>query len=113
MHALAVAFKEYFLLQVEGLIQPFSRLEELKISSQCSNSTLIFLLLHCPSLSRLYIGGKSEVSNETLVKILSFNPLLSLQELEISEADHLNRETFDILLNNCTNLRYETNKKVF
>ena len=109
------------LAQMEGLIQPFKKLEELKISSQHSNSTLMFLLLHCPSLVKLYIGGQSEITNETLIKvtcinleisflniyfkILSFNNLLCLKELEISEANLLNRETFDLLLNNCTNLR--------
>lgn len=43
--------------------------------------------------------------NETLLKILSLNPLTHLEEIDITEGENLNRDSLDILLNNCTNLR--------
>ena len=56
---------------MENLTQPFVQLKELKIGSVCSNSTLMFLLMLAPSLVRLYIGGKNNISNETLMKVNS------------------------------------------
>ena len=59
-------------LKMENLTQPFVQLKELKIGSVCSNSTLMFLLMLAPRLVRLYIGGKNNISNETLMKVNSF-----------------------------------------
>jgi len=97
--------QEAFNTELEGLIQPFSKLKELKISSTCSNSTIVFLLMHTPSLLKLYIGGKTNICNETISQIISLNPLKNLEEIEICEGDNLNRDTLEMLLNNCTNLR--------
>ena len=62
------------------------------------------------NLSFIDSGNTIDNKNISLLQnfyfqILSFNNLLCLKELEISEANFLNRETFDLLLNNCTNLR--------
>ena len=72
---------------MESLTQPFVQLKELKIASVCSNSTLIFLLMLAPGLviiiilimkimvimiiglTRLFIGGRHNISNETLIKV--------------------------------------------
>ena len=83
--------------------------------------------MHTPSLLKLYIGGKTNICNETisqvniirhryftiivthcpiLFQIISLNPLKYLEEIEICEGDNLNRDTLEMLLNNCTNLRY-------
>ena len=83
--------------------------------------------MHTPSLLKLYIGGKTNICNETisqvnnirhkcfisivtkcslLFQIISLNPLKNLEEIEICEGDNLNRDTLEMLLNNCTNLRY-------
>lgn len=97
--------QEVFNNQMENLTQPFVQLKELKIGSVCSNSTLIFLLMLAPRLVRVYIGGRNNISNETLMKIISLNPLTFLEEIEISEGDHLDRGTLDLLLNSCINLR--------
>ena len=76
---------------MESLTQPFVQLKELKIGSVCSNSTLIFLLMLAPGLVtikmiiviliilmiiitglvRLFIGGRHNISNETLIKVNS------------------------------------------
>ena len=61
--------QEAFNTELEGLIQPFANLTNLKLSSPCSNSTLVFLLLHTPTLKNLFIGGRSSMSNETLLKV--------------------------------------------
>ena len=110
------------IFQIEGLIQPFESLEELKISCQCSTSTILFLLLHCPALKRLFVGNNAEMTNEILLQvtltsisvvsmcsclqILSVNPMKELEELEMGCGDNLDKSTLDILLNNCYNLRY-------
>ena len=39
------------------------------------------------------------------VQVLSLNSLSCLEELEISSGEHLDRETIDILLSACSNLR--------
>lgn len=103
--ALLLRDQEAFNAEVEGLIQPFESLEELKICSQCSTSTLMFLLLHCPALRRLIVGGNSELTNESLLQILSLNPLKFLEEIELGAGENLSKTTLDILLNNCSNLR--------
>ena len=73
---------------MESLTQPFVQLKELKVASVCSNSTLIFLLMLAPGLviiiilqiiiilmitiiglTRLFIGGRHNISNETLIKV--------------------------------------------
>lgn len=97
--------QEVFKDQMESLTQPFVQLKELKIGSVCSNSTLIFLLMLAPGLVRLFIGGRHNISNETLIKIISLNPLTFLEEIEISEGDKLDKSTLDILLSSCSNLR--------
>jgi len=103
--ALLLRDQEAFNAEVEGLIQPFESLEELKISCQCSTSTLMFLLLHCPSLRRLYVGTNLDLTNEDLLQILSINPLKFLEEIELSAGENLSQNTLDILLNNCSSLR--------
>jgi len=103
--ALLLRDQEAFNAEVEGLIQPFEKLEELKLSCQCSTSTLMFLLLHCPALRRLFVGNNVNFTNDDLIRILSMNPLKNLEDVEISAGEHLSKETLDILLNNCSNLR--------
>jgi len=103
--ALLLRDQEAFNTEIEGLIQPFASLEELKISCQCSPSTIMFLLLHCPALKRLFIGNNSELTNEELLQILTVNPLKYLEELELSAGENLSMTTLDILLNNCSSLR--------
>eukprot|EP00092_Neocalanus_flemingeri_P004778 GFUD01005144.1.p1 GENE.GFUD01005144.1~~GFUD01005144.1.p1 ORF type:complete len:601 (+),score=111.45 GFUD01005144.1:373-2175(+) len=97
--------QEAFNTEIEGLIQPFESLEELKISSQCSTSTILFLLLHCPVIKKLFVGANSEITNEALLQILSVNPLKYLEELELSAGENLSMSTLNILLNNCSSLR--------
>ena len=36
-----------------------------------------------------------------------------LEEIEISEGDHLDRSTLDLLLNSCTNLRSEKERHTY
>jgi len=103
--ALLLRDQEAFNTEIEGLIQPFEHLEELKICCQCSTSTILFLLLHCPALRRLFVGSNAEITNETLLQILSVNPLRYLEELELGSGANLDKSTLDILLNNCYNLR--------
>jgi len=97
--------QETFKSELESMIQPFRKLQDLQLSSQCSDSTIVFLLLHTPALRKLYIGGNRSISNEIFAKVLSFNPLKYLEELEISESEYLNKETMDMILNNFHNLR--------
>jgi len=103
--ALLLRDQEAFNSEIEGLIQPFESLEELHISCKCSNSTIIFLLLHCPALRRLYIGNSVDINNEALQEILSFNPLHRLEEVELGSGENLGMATVNILLNNCSSLR--------
>ena len=97
--------QETFKSELESMIQPFRKLQDLQLSSQCSDSTIVFLLLHAPALRKLYIGGNRSISNEIFAKVLSFNPLKYLEELEISESEYLNKDTMDMILNNFHNLR--------
>jgi len=103
--ALLLRDQEAFNSEIEGLIQPFERLNELKMSCECSTSTLMFILLHCPALKKLFVGNNSELTDEALLQILSVNPLKWLEELELAAGENLSRTTLDILLNNCSNLR--------
>jgi len=103
--ALLLRDQEAFNSEIEGLIQPFERLNELKMSCECSTSTLMFILLHCPALKKLFVGNNSELTDEALLQILSVNPLKWLEELELAAGENLSRTTLDILLNNCSNIR--------
>ena len=67
--ALLLRDQEAFNAEVEGLIQPFEKLEELKLSCQCSTSTLMFLLLHCPALRRLFVGNNVNFTNDDLIRV--------------------------------------------
>jgi len=80
-------------------------LKELKMSCGCSKSTILFLLVHCPGLTTLVLGSSTELCNQTITEVLSLNSLTHLEELEISSGEHLDRETIDILLSSCANLR--------
>ena len=70
--ALLLRDQEAFNTEVEGLVQPFESLAELKLSCECSTSTLMFLLLHCPSLTRLYLGNTVQFTNEDLLQVTIF-----------------------------------------
>ena len=39
------------------------------MSCVCSQSTLIFLLIHCPSLTSLAITSNPDICNETIAKV--------------------------------------------
>ena len=56
---------------LEGLVTPFNNLKDLKISCVCSKSTLMFLLLHCPALTSLFIGSNTDLCNDTIAKVSS------------------------------------------
>ena len=68
--ALLLRDQEAFNSEIEGLIQPFERLNELKMSCECSTSTLMFILLHCPALKKLFVGNNSELTDEALLQVL-------------------------------------------
>lgn len=103
--ALLLRDQEVLTSELEGLLSPFQSLKELKISCGCSKSTIVFLLLHCPGLTKLFLGSSTELSNETITEVLSHNSLTSLEELEISSGEDLDRQTIDIFLSACSNLR--------
>jgi len=90
--------------QLGDLVSPFESLRELKVSCVCSQSTLIFLLIHCPSLTSLAITSNPDICNETIAKMVSVNCLKLLECLEISEGE-LDRESLDIFLTSCPSLR--------
>merc|ERR1712156_636104 len=73
--------------QLGDLVSPFESLRELKVSCVCSQSTLIFLLVHCPSLTSLAITSNPDICNETIAKMVSVNSLKLLECLEISEGE--------------------------
>ena len=80
-------------------------LEELRLACTVSLSCLRFLLLHCPTLTKLSITSACHLTNSLLQQILAVNPLSQLAELEISDGKCLDKETLHILINNCSNLR--------
>ena len=65
---------------------PFLDLEELKISSNCSEKTLSFLLCQCINVKEIYMGMMTCVSDQVWSDVLAKNSLCYLEHLKILKS---------------------------
>merc|ERR1712083_61016 len=91
--------------EAHEIVSEFHFLEDITISTPVSSHYLLFLLSRAPELKTIDIGPKSDINDEIVNKILKLNPLKQLEEFHCEKSDKLSLLTFDLLVNNCENLK--------
>ena len=86
-------------------VKEFNFLEELTISTPITSRYLLFLISRAPNLKTIDIGPQSDISDETIVKVLAHNPLKQLEEFHCEKSDKLSMLTFNLLIHQCENLK--------
>ena len=71
---------------------PLLDLKELKISSNCSEKTLTFLLCQCINVKEIYMGMMTCVSNQVWSDVLVKNSLCCLEHLKILKSSKVSNE---------------------
>ena len=88
------------------LVGEFRFLEDFTFSATPITSRyLVFLLARAPNLKTIDIGPKSDICDETMMKIILQNPLTHLEEFHCEKSDKLSLLSVNLLVNNCENLR--------
>ena len=72
--------------EAQKQVTPFLDLEELKISSNCSEKTLTFLLCQCINVKEIYMGMMTCVSDQVWSHVLVKNSLCCLEHLKILKS---------------------------
>lgn len=86
-------------------VLPFRSLERVKCVADCVNAHLEFLLSNCTNIRFIQLGSSTGISDLTMAKILSQNPMSKLEELKIAYGHDLSMNTVQLLIHNCDNLR--------
>jgi len=103
--ALLLRDQEEFSNEVESIMTPFLKLEELTISSICSRKNLVFLLTHTPNIVRLTLGSNTGVTDEILLQVLAENPMERLEFLNLQGGADLTYSSLELLTATCCSLR--------
>ena len=91
--------------EAHEIIDVFRCLEDITFSTPVTSLYLVFLMSRAPKLKSIDIGPKSDISDETMLKLFVQNPLKSLEEFHCEKSDGLSLLTVNLLVNNCENLR--------
>ena len=92
----------------QKMVAPLLDLENLKISSACSERTLTFLLYQCLNVKEIYMGMTTCVSDQVFSDVLTKNSLSRLERLKIQKCSKVSNFTFSqtcALCVNCGNYR--------
>lgn len=87
------------------IVPPFRALERIKCVADCINIHLEFLLANCFNIKFIQLGSSTGISDLTMARILSENPMNKLEELKIVYSHDLSMNTVRLLMQNCENLR--------
>ena len=72
--------------EAQKQVAPLLELEEVKISSNCSEKTLTFLLCQCINVKQIYMGMMTSVSDQVWSDVLAKNSLCYLEHLKILKS---------------------------
>ena len=85
------------------MVAPLLDLENLKISSACTERTLTFLLYQCLNVKEIYMGMTTCVSDQVFSDVLTKNSLSRLERLKIQKCSKVSNFTFSQTCALCVN----------
>jgi hypothetical protein len=86
--------------------QPMMMVENLSISTKCSENFLLLVLTNCSNVKHLYIGMDNGLGDTTLLEIFKTNSLSQLETISIAKCgEKMTMVGVNILIDQCNKLR--------